>query len=159
MARSSAALALMAHALVQTMNLFGPAHANPQRGHDLFTGAAPLVGKIVGHARALPPQSVRCINCHAPGSAAPASVSASASASASAATNSFGPLLTRSHLTTAIERRGGPPSRYDAAAFCRLLRDGVDPAYVMIQRAMPRYTLTDADCRALWALLSSPERP
>ncbi len=157
MARSSASLAFMAHALVHTMALFGTAQAQAQRGHDLFTGAAPLVGQIAGHTRALPPQSVRCINCHAPGSAVPLSGSAPASALASA--TSFGPLLTRRHLTTAIERRGGPPSRYDAAAFCRLLRDGVDPAYVLIQRAMPRYTVSDADCRALWTLLSSPERP
>jgi hypothetical protein len=31
-----------------------------------------------------------------------------------------------------------------------LLRRGVDPAFVMISVEMPRYTIDDADCKALW---------
>lgn len=126
------------------------AAAGNERGHALFTGAAALQGSIVGHTSALPPAAARCINCHAEGSAV---------AGSAASATSFGPLLTRRHLTDALARRGGPPSRYDPAAFCRLLRQGVDPAYVMIKRAMPRYELSDADCQALWALLSDPKRP
>jgi hypothetical protein len=127
------------------------AQAGNERGQDLFNGAAALSGTIVGHTNALPPLSARCVNCHAAGSAGPAS--------AASAPGSFGPLLTRRHLTDAVARRGGPPSRYDQAAFCRLLRQGVDPAYVLIARAMPRYDISDGDCQALWALLTDPKRP
>ena len=116
------------------------------RGHALFAGTAPLHGTISGHASALPPAGARCVNCHAAGAAA---VPASAAAS-------FGPLLTRPHLTELRPRRGGPPSRYDEATFCRLLRTGIDPAYVLITRSMPRYELPDADCRALWLHLTGP---
>ncbi|MEO8808021.1 MAG: hypothetical protein ABI433_18215 [Burkholderiaceae bacterium] len=123
-----------------------------RRGVDLFNGGAPLQGTIVGHTNALPPSAARCINCHAIGTAAPSSA-----ASASAA--SFGPLLTPQSLTGAVARRGGPPSRYDAAAFCRLLRQGVDPAWVVVPRSMPRYALTDADCHALWDHLTESKRP
>lgn len=134
--------------------LVGPgilAAAGHERGRDLFTGVAPLRGTIIGHSSVLPSQSARCINCHALGGAA-SPVLAAASAS-------FGPPLTRQHLTSAAARRGGPPSRYDQAALCRLLRQGLDPATVMIARAMPRYEISDPDCQALWLLLSDPKRP
>jgi hypothetical protein len=121
-----------------------------RRGIDLFSGVLPLQGTIVGHSSALPPSAARCINCHAIGSAAPASAASAAS---------FGPLLTPHGLTGAVARRGGPPSRYDAPAFCRLLRQGVDPAWVIVPRSMPRYVLTDADCHALWAHLTGAKRP
>jgi len=124
--------------------------AGPSRGHDLFSGAAPLRGTIVGHANALPPQAARCVNCHGGSTAGPTAAAASAA--------SFGPLLTRTSLTQPVARRGGPPSRYDRATFCRLLRDGIDPAYVIIPRAMPRYEISDADCEALWLLLVDPGR-
>ncbi len=118
-----------------------------QRGHDLFTGAVPLRGTIIGHSQALPHESARCINCHALVTTAPTAASAS-----------FGPLLSRRHLTATLARRGGPPSRYDQAALCRLLRQGLDPATVMIARAMPRYDISDADCQSLWLLLTDPKR-
>ncbi len=111
---------------------------------------APLQGTIVGHSSALPPAAARCINCHAVGRAAPASAASAAS---------FGPLLTPQSLTGAVARRGGPPSRYDAPAFCRLLRQGVDPAWVIVPRSMPRYARSDADCHALWAHLTESTRP
>jgi hypothetical protein len=57
-------------------------------------------------------------------------------------------------LLSPQRRRGGPASRYDRDAFCRLLRKGIDPAYVMINEEMPRYTLDDADCAALWRFLT-----
>ena len=115
-----------------------------------------LRGTISGHQSALPALASRCVNCHSAGSVAPNTVAASAApAAASAATNSsFAPRLTRQRLTEPIARRGGPPSRYDEASFCRLLRTGIDPAYVLIPRNMPRYELPDADCHALWMHLS-----
>ena len=131
----------------------GAGESGPSRGRDLFNGAASLHGTISGHASALPPAAARCINCHAISSAAPGR-----SASAAAA-GSFGPQLTPKGLTGAVARRGGPPSRYDAPAFCRLLREGVDPAWVMVPRSMPRYEVSDADCQALWAHLTEPSRP
>lgn len=119
------------------------------RGRALFAGTAPLRGTISGHASALPPAGARCVNCHSASAAGAAAVPASALAS-------FGPLLTRPHLTGLLPRRGGPPSRYDEATFCRLLRTGIDPAYVLITRSMPRYELPDADCQALWLHLTGP---
>ena len=124
-----------------------PNDAAVQRGLQLYAGAAPLQGTITGHATALPPAAARCINCHAIGTAGPAR--------AGSAPSSFGPVLTRERLTQRIARRGGPPSAYDEAAFCRLLRTGIDPAHVLIPRDMPRYELAEADCRGLWLYLSS----
>lgn len=116
----------------------GPAHAG-LHGAALWSGASPLTARIDGHANLLPPEAARCINCH----------SGAVEVSASAA-----PVLTARHLREPMARRGGPPSRYDAAAFCTLLRTGVDPASVLLPRHMPRYEITDADCHALWLHLT-----
>lgn len=117
--------------------------AQRQRGAALFAGEAALSGRIVGHDVDLPVQASRCVNCHGEaGRPAPA---------ASAPT--LAPALDARSLAAPTPRRGGPPSRYDAAALCTLLRSGVDPAHVMIPRTMPRYTLSDEDCAALWAHL------
>ena len=35
-----------------------------------------------------------------------------------------------------------------------MLRTGVDPAYVLITRQMPRYTLSDDQCLGLWRYLT-----
>ena len=51
--------------------------------------------------------------------------------------------------------RGGPPSGYDRGTLCRLLREGIDPAHVMVTRTMPRFDLDDAACAALWTHLSN----
>jgi hypothetical protein len=115
--------------------------ADASRGGALFDGGAALPARVHGQDFALPSQASRCVNCHV----APAVPAAAASAVAVGA-----PPLTAATLTTPLRRRGGPPSRYDAASLCRLLRSGVDPAHVMIQRTMPRYEISDADCQALW---------
>jgi hypothetical protein len=121
------------------------------RGRQLFEGEFALPARIVGQDFALPAQASRCINCHG--------ASRGNAASSSAATQQVGPALTPSALTDAVRRRGGPPSRYDAASLCTLLRSGVDPAHVIILRTMPRYEITDADCRSLWLhLIDSPAR-
>lgn len=125
--------------------------ASVAHGKRLFAGDAPMVGRIAGHELVLPSRANRCINCHAAGAALP-------SRAASASTPSFGPTLTANLLLGSHSRRGGPPSRYDEAAFCRLLRTGVDPAYVIVVRAMPRYELSAQDCRALWTHLTETER-
>lgn len=118
--------------------------AGDARGAALWRGALPLEGRIAGHAQALPVAASRCINCH--GADAVPSVAGQAG-------GGVPPVLTAHHLRTPQPRRGGPPSRYDAAAFCALLRSGVDPAKVLLPRQMPRYAIDDADCRALWTHL------
>jgi hypothetical protein len=115
--------------------------ADTARGRALFDGTAALPARVHGQDFALPAQASRCVNCHV----VPAAPSAAASAVAVAA-----PPLTAAALATPTRRRGGPLPRYDAASLCTLLRNGVDPAHVMIQRTMPRYEISDADCQALW---------
>jgi hypothetical protein len=109
-------------------------------GQRMFSGEMPLQGTIFGHDRPSPAELVSCANCHMAGSP-PASGEA------------FGPRLDRSTLTEARSRRGGPPSHFSATSFCRLLRTGVDPAYIVITRQMPRYELSDDQCLYLWQYL------
>lgn len=111
------------------------------RGQRIFRGDEPLTARIAGQDFALPASASRCINCHG-GTAA----------------RRIAPLLTAASLTDATSRRGGPPSRYEPGSFCRLLRSGVDPAYVIVPRAMPRYELSDADCADLWSFLARGDR-
>jgi hypothetical protein len=127
--------------------------ADAERGRRLFNGDLPLSGVITGHTSALPPQASRCVNCHAVGSAPPSAASANA-----ASTQSFGPALNAKLLLQDARRRGGPPSRYDEAALCKLLSTGIDPAYIIIPASMPRYELGTADCKALWTFLTQPGR-
>ena len=61
--------------------------------------------------------------------------------------------LTAAELTTARVRRGGPASVFDAGRLCALLRDGIDPAHVIISTTMPRYEIGDEQCQALWSYL------
>ena len=118
--------------------------SDAERGRRLFAGELPLLARIAGHDAALPSHASRCVNCHG--------VADGAAGAASAP--SFGTPLSRARLVNPQPRRGGPPSRFDEASLCRLLRSGVDPAHVMVPSAMPRYEIDDADCRALWAHLS-----
>ena len=104
-------------------------------GAQLFDGRQPLLARIAGHEQALPAQAWRCANCHA-------------------GTQGLGGALDRSRLTAAQARRGGPASRYDLPAFCRLLRTGVDPAWILIDRAMPRFEIDDRQCEQLWTHLT-----
>jgi hypothetical protein len=111
------------------------------RGRAVFDGSAALPARVHGQDFALPAQASRCANCH---------VAAAASTAAASAVAAGAPPLSATALSTPVRRRGGPPSRYDAVSLCRLLRQGIDPAHVMIERTMPRYDISDADCRALW---------
>ncbi|MDR5761083.1 hypothetical protein [Caballeronia sp. LZ035] len=108
-------------------------------GCAIFTGEHPLAAHLRDDSRALPSSTTRCINCHA---ATPASAS-------------FAPPLTHDALLGETRRRGGPPSHYDATAFCRTLENGIDPAGVILRKAMPRYRLNDAECAALWRFVTS----
>jgi hypothetical protein len=121
------------------------ARAEIERGRALFAGSVPLRGRMTGHETPLPPEAVRCTNCH-PLERTPGP---------SPAPELFALKLTRDGLTRAAPRRGGPPSVYDGERFCRLLRDGIDPAHVMIPQTMPRYELEKMDCQALWVYVTS----
>jgi hypothetical protein len=117
------------------------AAADMPTGRALFDGEAELHGRIYGHKADLPPAVVRCANCHAV-------------AAGPEVPQSLAPRLTRDLLMRPLSRRGGPPTRYDAASFCTLLRRGTDPAYVLISVEMPRYAIDADDCRALWRFLA-----
>lgn len=121
-------------------------------------GAAPLRGRLAQQGLALPAAATRCINCHTNGDAgkAPGTPSADRRAVVPAESAGFGGPLDAQRLARMQPRRGGPPSAYDAAALCRVLREGIDPASVLVDTAMPRYQASDAQCEALWAWLARP---
>ena len=120
------------------------------QGRQLFRGEASLLGdlrgQLAGHGEDLPAMATRCTNCHAFGERL----------DAPSKSLEYAPRLNRHGLTQPLPRRGGPPSAYDAASLCKLLREGIDPAWVMVSQAMPRYAATDAQCVALWTFLVSP---
>jgi hypothetical protein len=124
-----------------------------ERGGQIFAGERPLTATMAGHIAALPQDAVRCTNCHRRETAA---VVRPAADSALDVTQDFGPGLGARGLTTAVARRGGPPSVYDGASFCRVLREGIDPAHVVIAQTMPRYTMSPAECESLWIFLTAP---
>lgn len=110
------------------------------RGRALFRGQEPLEGRIRDHQDGLPPETVRCQNCHVvAGQPLP--------------DRAIAPRLDRTLLAGLRSRRGGPPSAYAPESFCKLLRTGVDPAYILIARSMPVYEVNDAQCRSLWLYL------
>lgn len=116
------------------------------RGARLFDGTEPLAGTLSGHRAPLPAAATRCSQCHA-GPGAPAATG-----------SSFAPPLDRRQLREPRPRRGGPPVAYEAATFCRTLRTGVDPAHVVLPRAMPRFEVDDVQCAALWDYLTQEVR-
>jgi hypothetical protein len=112
-------------------------------GGHIFFGDTPLRATILGQSSPLPPETAACVNCHA-------------TSSRPASDGSFAAALNRSAMIESRRRRNGPPSHFSPASFCRLLRTGVDPAYVVISRQMPRYQLDDNECLDLWHYLTEP---
>lgn len=139
--RTGAALALAAGLLTSAGCDRGEA------GRRMFLGEIPLPARLAGDPALLPDAATRCANCHL---AAPTG--------GAAGTRDFAPALTAATLRGTRPRRGGPPSRYDVERFCTLLRTGIDPAHVVIKRAMPRYAIDDRQCRALWVYLTETEQ-
>lgn len=111
------------------------------RGEGMFIGRESLKGRIREHQTVLPPEVVRCGNCHAAEKQAgiPAPLA---------------PRIDRTLLLLERQRRGGPPSAYDPQSLCKLLRTGIDPAYILIAREMPIYDVDDAQCASLWRFLT-----
>jgi hypothetical protein len=112
-----------------------------ERGRDLFEGRIEMHGRILTHVTDLPPAVVRCGNCHAVAAGPEVRLS-------------LAPRLTHDLLLAPRARRGGPPSIYDRKRFCTLLREGRDPALVIISEEMPRYRMDDANCWALWKFIT-----
>lgn len=123
-------IAVVAAAAVGAWAALGHAQAK-SAGADLFQGRAVLQAQLRGQQEMLPASASACSNCHD-------------------TQRGIGSPLGPHALLQALPRRGGPPSRYDPASFCQLLRTGIDPASVMVDKAMPRYTLTDQQCALLW---------
>lgn len=112
------------------------------RGLRLFRGELPLAGRLYTQSEDLPDAVTRCANCHAHGQSAPVA-------------NSTAPRLDAAFLIAPRSRRGGPRFAYDGASFCSVLRSGIDPTRVLISVEMPRFALADADCAALWRLVTT----
>ena len=119
--------------------------ATTARGRALFAGKEPLKGRVRDHQSDLPASVVVCHNCHVTAATPPGSLSRPA------------PRIDRTLLLEARARRGGPPSAYDRAAFCKLLRTGVDPAYVLVKREMPVFDVDDTQCESLWRFLTDQD--
>jgi hypothetical protein len=107
------------------------------RGKALFVGHEALKARIRDQRALLPSETVRCRNCHVV-------------AGQSVPERAIAPRLDRPLLLEPRSRRGGPPSAYELESFCTLLRRGVDPAHILIARAMPVYELDDEQCQSLW---------
>jgi hypothetical protein len=118
--------------------------AQREHGAALFGGKEALAGRLLGHEQPLPGLATRCSNCHDAVKTGPGATSAVAAST---------PPLTAVELSTPRSRRGGPPSAFDASRLCALLRNGTDPAHVIISTTMPRYQISDEQCRALWSYL------
>jgi hypothetical protein len=108
-------------------------------GCSIFSGQHAIPAHLRDDDRPLPAWTTRCINCHTRTEPAAA----------------FAPSLTPGYLLGATSRRGGPPSRYNAVAFCRALKDGVDPAGVVLRKSMPHYQISDIECAALWRFVTN----
>lgn len=134
------AVAVCSSSLALASSSQGRAPSLRKQGQSLFTGRQPLVAKIRGHQHGMPPEAVVCANCH--------------TRSASDAEPPAAPIIDRNSLREQRQRRGGPPSAYDVSSFCRLLRTGIDPAHVLVDRVMPMYDLSDVACSSLWEYLA-----
>ena len=119
------------------------ANGTASAGSRFFFGETPLRATILGQSSPLPSETAACANCHAASSRRPSD-------------GFFAPPLDRSAMIESRRRRNGPPSHFSPASFCRLLRTGVDPAYIVISRQMPRYQLDDNQCLDLWRYLTEP---
>ncbi len=121
----------------------GLAAVSIKRGEAIYQGKEPLQGRIRGQDDTLPPEAVRCVNCHNP-------------ASKDRLSGKPAPRIDGPWLLEIRQRHGGPPSSYNQASFCKVLRAGTDPVYVLVAREMPIYEMDDNQCASLWIFLTTP---
>jgi len=114
-----------------------------ERGQRLFLGQESLIGRISGQDFDLPVEASRCVNCHI-------SDQASQASEIKKKTQVFGPRLNQGTLLNKKSLRGGPAFSYTPKSFCRLLKTGIDPNHIMSKRSMPRYKISNKDCKAIW---------
>lgn len=112
-----------------------------KQGELLYKGKLPLVARLAASEDDLAPAAARCVNCHGPDGRGVTEAEVKSTGIGGVA------------LTRPVSRRGGPPSAYTLSSFRTALRQGHDPAHVVLARAMPRYDISDADSEALWAYL------
>lgn len=112
------------------------------KGLALYRGWTPLAGHIHGHRNDLPTSALACVNCHDRGESTTGSKGATADIS-----------LNETSLTEMRVRRNGPPSAYDRVSFCKVLTSGVDPAFILVDRTMPRFKFSSTECDDLWAFI------
>jgi hypothetical protein len=127
----------------------GSANNGLVSGERIFKGDAPVVAHVSGYGKPLTTEASRCANCHEIGH------KGGRPGAESSATEPIGPALSADALTREVARRGGPPSRFDEASFCRLLTSGVDPAHIVVPRTMPRYDISGSQCQDLWQYLTA----
>lgn len=109
---------------------------NDASGEAIYHRAEGVVPRIGGEVLAA--RAARCANCH--GEQGEGRMEGTLTAAP----------LNRGGLTGSQSRRGGPASSYSRDRFCQSLRTGIDPAGIMFKAAMPRYTLSEESCTALW---------
>ncbi len=124
----------------------GLAAVSTERGKAVYLGKEPLRGRIRGQDDLLPGEAVRCLNCHNP-------------ASKDRLSGKPSPRIDGPWLLETRQRHGGPPSSYNEGSFCKLLRSGTDPVYVLVAREMPIYEVDDEQCASLWKFLTTPLPP
>jgi len=116
------------------------------RGKELFWDGSNQFGtmnaRLAHQPDLLPVLAIKCANCHTQVGTGELNQSRT---------------LSKERLLSHIPRRGAPASRFDQTTFCKLLGTGIDPAWVIIDQAMPRYELSDAQCADLWLYLTSSD--
>ncbi len=120
--------------------------AGVRQGERMYTTGAGLYATLAGSQDRLTDDAARCINCHGK------------DGQGLAEAGLRGSDIRPKTLGARVRRRGGPPSRYDAAGFCAALRTGIDPAGVVLGRGMPRYQIPASGCRSLWDYLLELQR-
>ena len=118
--------------------------------HDGIDRAGrPIEAKVAGSATPLKGKAMSCANCHGEdGRGRPESGVDPGDVTWTDLTKPYG------HLHANNRRHGS----YDRANFIRAMRDGTDPGGNVIEPAMPRYALDDADMDALIAYLRRLDR-
>lgn len=133
--------ALGALVVCLSANSVVPASGDMERGRRLFNGEESMAAKLAGHSAPSSGALGACAHCHGAGQGATLEPRAA-------------PTLSCTALREARPRRGGPSVAYDRDSFCRTLRTRIDPNYVVLGRAMPRFEPDQGQCEALWAYLT-----